>query len=369
MKKILIKNVSNNKNFNKASNSYKIISLNSIFLTFIILVIFAYYSLSIFKFNIKKACLNQDIRIYNNTNNNETNINLNDEFFQIKSVIEQVKNHNLTYINTVAGGEAKIGNALTMLNNLINICEKIRCKNIITPGGLEVLIKKPIFYKLYNITIFPNSYKDKLTIDINLNHSDLHHFIYRKQTHNMRLSIIRDEIFDNIPRYDANPNDLFIHIRSGDIFINHICKYYSQPPLCFYQKIINNYKYNNIFLLSNGHENPVINQLLKIYPNIKFIKGSIISDIAKIINAYNLVISYSSFIVNLILFNKNLKTLFVYEIYKYFNFKKSNLTMHIMKPSKKYVQIMKWKWKNTKEQLELMINENCSNNILYRFEQ
>ena len=30
-----------------------------------------------------------------------------------------------------------IGNALIMLNNLINICEKIKCKNIICPKGLE----------------------------------------------------------------------------------------------------------------------------------------------------------------------------------------------------------------------------------------
>ena len=34
----------------------------------------------------------------------------------------------------------------------------------------------------------------------------------------MRLRIIKDEIFDNIPKYNANKNDLFIHIRSGDIF-------------------------------------------------------------------------------------------------------------------------------------------------------
>ena len=369
MKKILIVDVSTKENFTKVYNSYQIISLNSILLTFIILVIFAYYFISIFNFNIKKSNVNQDISSYSNINKNKTNINLNDEFFEIKSVREQIKNHNLTFINTIAGGEAKIGNALTMLNNLINICEKIGCKNIITPGGLEALIKKPIFYKLYNITILPNSYKDKITIDINLNQSDLFYFIYRKKMHNMRLSIIREEIFDNIPKYNANPNDLFIHIRSGDIFTNHISKYYSQPPLCFYQKILNNYRFNNIFLLSNGNENPVIDPLLKIYPNIKFIKGSIVTDIAKIIYAYNLVISYSSFIVNLIRFNQNLKIMFVYEISRYLNFRKSNLTTYIMKSSERYSQVMKLNWKNTKEQLELMVNENCSNSILYNFEQ
>ena len=51
-----------------------------------------------------------------------------------------------------------------MLNNLINICERIGCKNIIAPGGLEFLIKKPILYELYNIIILPNLYKNKINV-------------------------------------------------------------------------------------------------------------------------------------------------------------------------------------------------------------
>ena len=58
------------------------------------------------------------------------NIDLNDEFFQIKEVQEQIKSKNLTYINTIFGDRNKVGNALRTLNNLINICENIKCKNI-----------------------------------------------------------------------------------------------------------------------------------------------------------------------------------------------------------------------------------------------
>ena len=46
---------------------------------------------------------------------------------------------------------------------------------------------------------------------------------------------------------------------------------YSQPPLCFYQKIINENKFDKIFILSNGHENPVIGRLLKLYPGIRYL--------------------------------------------------------------------------------------------------
>jgi len=60
-------------------------------------------------------------------------------------------------------------------------------------------------------------------------------FKYHKKPNEYRLKIIRKEVFDNIPKYNSNPNDLYIHIRIGDIFMSNINKVYSQPPLCFYQ--------------------------------------------------------------------------------------------------------------------------------------
>ena len=40
--------------------------------------------------------------------------------------------------------------------------------------------------------------------------------------------------------------------------------------------------------------------------------------------------------------------------------KNVNYTIYKMNPSDKYKKIMERKWKKTKEQLELMINENCT---------
>ena len=98
----------------------------------------------------------------------------------------------------------------------------------------------------------------------------------------MRISLIREEVFRNLPKYNISPYDLYIHIRSGDIF-SGIHLRYAQPPLCFYKKIIEESKFVNIFILSNGNENPVINELLKLYPKIKFKQDSIINDITKIV--------------------------------------------------------------------------------------
>lgn len=300
---------------------------------------------------------------------NKTNIDLNDEFFQIKEVQNQIYYKNLSYIETIAGERAKVGNALIMVNNLINICEKIRCKNIISPGGgLDSLIKNPIFINESNITIYPNSYKNKIKIDIKLSFYNNFLFRYRKKPHLMKYRILREEIIKNLPNYDIAPEDLYIHIRSGDIFVNLISPNYAQPPLCFYQKIINENNFKKIYLLSNGHENPVLDALLKIYPKIKYIHDSLEGDISLIVNAYNFIMSISTFSWTLILFNNNLKNLYVYEI-NYSHLYIANCMIHNMKASIKYKNIMAHKWKNSKEQLDLMINENCMHNKIESFFQ
>ena len=242
-------------------------------------------------------------------NNFISNINYQDDFFKLPIVKKQIYDKNLTYIETLYGVSGNVGNALIRLNNIINICEKISCRNIVL-GGLRNIIKNPIFYKKYNITIFPYSYKNKIKIDISLGSRNLFYFSYKKN-HYMRLSIIRNEVLNNIPKYKANANDLYINIRSGDIFLNAINPHYSQPPLCFYKKIINNNKFNKIFLLSNGHENPVVDELLKSYKEIKFIHGSVEFDISIIVNAYNFVMPVSTFPHTLINLNYNLKNLYL----------------------------------------------------------
>lgn len=308
---------------------------------------------------------NNKIKIKNNTKPEDkiiskvhSNINLNDEFIKMNKVQKQIKEKNLTYIETLQGVEGNVGNALIMLNNLINICEKINCKNIIL-RGLYNIIKNPIFYKKYNITIFPVSYKNRIKIDIKIQRYDLFRFHYKKN-HNMRLNIIRNEIFHNIPIYKANPNDLYINIRSGDIFVNKINIHYWQPPLCFYQKIINNNRFRKLYLLSNGHENPVVDELLKLYNKIKYIHGSVEYDISVIVNAYNFVMPTSTFPKTLIYLNYNIKNLYIYG-FSNFNSLTTNCSIHRMIPSPKFMKIMWNKWKNNSEQYSLLLKEDCIN--------
>ena len=85
-----------------------------------------------------------------------------------------------------------------------------------------------------------------------------------------------------------------------------------------------------------------------------------------IIYSYNLVHSVSTFQEYLIPFNNNLENLYVYELI-YYDVSNINYNVHKMKPSIKYKNIMQNKWKIAKDQLNLMITENCLNSNIYSY--
>ena len=145
-----------------------------------------------------------------------------------------------------------------------------------------------------------------------------------------------------------------------------INSYYAQPPLCFYQKIIIENNYNNIYIFSNGLENPVIGNLLKLYSKVLYIKTSVEYAISYIINAYHFIMSTSTFSGTLIQLNVNLKNLYIYSNHNLI-IKNLIYTLHKMIPSKMYQQKVIGKWKKTQEQLNLMINEKCIKSKMITF--
>ena len=68
-------------------------------------------------------------------------------------------------------------------------------------------------------------------------------FIYKSK------SCVYSALIKNLPKVNTSRRCLYIHLRSGDIFINNRNRWYSQPPLCFYQAILNNFNFNEIYML------------------------------------------------------------------------------------------------------------------------
>ena len=96
------------------------------------------------------------------------------------------------------------------------------------------------------------------------------------------MRIFKNQLINNLPKILTHPNDLYIYIRGGDIFHQsppNSASNYFQPPLCFYSKILNEFKFRNIFIISKDSLNLVISSLLCKYPYVKLKKNNIKIDI------------------------------------------------------------------------------------------
>ena len=287
--------------------------------------------------------------------------------------------HEIKSVNTLfIKAKNRFGNQLIVIGKAIFYCTILKCKRIIL-DKYNWFIHNTIFYEKYNLTISKDNgtlFKRKNIIyDISSNW--LWYYSYIKPE--ITIDILKTEILNNLPKIETKSNELYIHIRSGDIFhkSKYHNKFYSQPPLCFYEAIIHNFTFNNIFIISENTNNPIINELLFKFPNITFSQHKIEVDMAYLIYAYNLVGSISTFINMIIRLNDNLKNFFEYDLptlsskilhchHSYFKTFK-NVQYIKMEPSKNYKIIMDV-WKNTDLQLKTMFNETCLNNFKFYYD-
>lgn len=190
----------------------------------------------------------------------------------------------------------------------------------------------------------------------------------------VRTELIKLEILRNLPMVKIESDELFIHIRGGDIFRSIVDNVYAQPPLCFYEKILNKYKnFKKIYIISMDRQNIVVDALLKKYKYIIHKVNNFEYDISLLCHAYNIVVSVSSFALSSIKLNDNLKNIWEFDIMRlstkflflHHHIFKFNIKykIHTMQPSEKYINIM-FKWINSKEQYKLMLEDNCPYNFV-----
>ena len=102
-----------------------------------------------------------------------------------------------------------------------------------------------------------------------------------------RVLTFASEVLKNIPHMSTSDDELYIHIRSGDAYASHPCLYYGQPPLCFYESIINKWDFKNSITLSEDRESPVTKALIEKYKP-KVIITDLPTTIGCILSARNL---------------------------------------------------------------------------------
>ena len=274
-------------------------------------------------------------------------------------------------------GKSRFGNLFISINNAIIYCELLNCKKIIIQYSNNIYINNSIFCQKNNFIIEPNQTFNYIgnynSIILDFNFLFFKGFRYLGNIN--RLGIFKEQLLNNLPKVRTHPNDLYIYIRGGDIFLEshtYNIRGYFQPPLCFYEKILDNFKFNKVFIISQDKLNPVIPKLLNKYSYIHIKKNELKVDISYLINSYNMVAGRSTFFSTSIKFNDKLKFLWEYDCsplsqkylhlhYLAYNFP-FNYTVYRMNLSTYYQKLMH-PWFNIPKQRKKMIIEKCKQNF------
>ena len=259
-------------------------------------------------------------------------------------------------------------------NNIIQVLNAILIAlyynyNIILPGHKYFNKKYIILNSAINIRDYKITNKGNFFLRYQILNIDIKAF---EENNEKALEILRScfIIKDKINRFKPsknillNENDVLIHIRSGDIFSNNPHIEYIMPPLSYYEKIINHQKFNaknSFYLISEDRKNPCINELLKKYPKIIYLKQSLDDDIKLILSAHNIITSFGTFVHALLSISKNIKNLYKVS-YDYNNTLLKDVNIYETDLTE-YHQLMR-PWKNTEEQRKLMLNYQSVNNFV-----
>ena len=266
---------------------------------------------------------------------------------------------------TKTGG---FGNQICALNNIIFYSEILGIKNIYLNAQYNNwYIKDKVVTDKISISLANKTQINCFSEDTFCGHIFFDFFFPVVFKPTARAIILKDEIKRNMPQITTDKDDLYIYIRTGDVF-ERTGNSYSPSPYCFYQKILNQFKFKNIYLVSMDDKSPIIGKLLSDYPKIIHKFHGVEYDFSTIMNAHNLVNCISSFAQVGIFFNDFIDNLWEYDFYKigdrifhfHHDFSKLNREFNIykMKPSENYTDIM-FNWRNEDYQKKVLFEENC----------
>jgi hypothetical protein len=167
-------------------------------------------------------------------------------------------------------------------------CDKIQQLGIDLFSGTRCFIETN---ELIEDNYFSILNEEALTYNLNPNNAyfqtkDITNFLYKYlHSEKIKSNIIQKNKFKQ--RYNAN-NDLFIHIRLGDVANKN-------PGIHYYTNTIKMIEYDNIFIASDSPSHDIIQTMFTTYPNAKFVNCDEIDTIQFASTCKNIILSHGSF--------------------------------------------------------------------------
>jgi hypothetical protein len=154
----------------------------------------------------------------------------------------------------------------------------------------------------------------------------------------------------------AGDNDLFIHIRSGDAFVEPSPDaVYAQPPIGYYRDILLKNNWSKVTLLTLDTENPCVNGLLNDTRfHVEWKPRPLIADLRLAFGARNFAIGRGTFGPAVALLSLHLKRLFT------FNMSSSLIGPHEnCWPEDDYYRGILQGWSHSQEDYRIMMSHGC----------
>lgn len=165
----------------------------------------------------------------------------------------------------------------------------------------------------------------------------------------------------------APPRTLTIHIRGGDVFGNRDVRSYGQPPLAYYERVVEHHDPDHVHIVYQDEANPVVRALVALCEardlSYSLQSGELKDDIQTLMGAHTLVAGRGTFIPAVVGLSPHIKKVYFFE---------DKFTLQPPRGGFEVVRVydavgdyrrsvLESNWENTPEQRSLMLTYPASN--------
>jgi hypothetical protein len=201
-------------------------------------------------------------------------------------------------MTSTVGNNGRLGNqilrnlAVSLIAEKFNLKVTYFNKDLIHRLGIHLFTGTHTYNRIQNLTddnYFAIYNADHLNSELNPNQSyfqtkEITNFLYN-YLHKIKSTIIEKNPFQQ--RYNKN-NDLFIHIRLGDVRDKN-------PGIRYYLKTMKTIQFDNLYISTDEKNHTIVKTLLKRYPNAKIITSDEITTFQYASTCKHIILSHGSF--------------------------------------------------------------------------